>query len=368
MEINKLKNSEVEIIGEISAEDFKKYEEKAFEKLGENIEVDGFRKGKVPRNILEGKIPEMSILEEMAEMALAENYPKIIIDNKIDAISRPEISITKIAKGEALGFKIKTAVMPEVKLTDYKKIASAENKDKIKVEVTDEEFEKTILEIRKMRAPKFEGQEEEHKCENENCEHKPAEIKAKSDAVGSPDSSKEEFREEDLPTLDDDFVKTLGKFENVEDFKNKLKENIQKEKEVTEKQKKRLKIVEKIIEESVIELPRILIDVELDKMMHQMKGDILAMGLPFEDYLKHLQKTEDDIKKDWEKEAEKRAKLQLIINKIPLDEKIEAEKDAVQKELDVILEQYKDADPERARIYVESVLTNEKVFQFLENL
>ena len=110
IKINKLPKSEVEIEGELEAEVFETYFDKALKRIGENLEVDGFRKGKVPKNILLSKIPEAQILGEMAEMALSENYPKILEENKIDAISRPEISITKLARKNELGFKIKTTI------------------------------------------------------------------------------------------------------------------------------------------------------------------------------------------------------------------------------------------------------------------
>ena len=101
-------------------------------------------------------------------------------------------------------------------------------------------------------------------------------------------------------------------------------------------------------------------------MLAQMKGDIERMGLKFDDYLKHIKKTEEDMKKDLRPDAEKRAKSQLALNKIAVEEKIEPNKEAVEKEVAHIVAQYKDADPERARIYVETMLTNEEVFKFFE--
>src|SRR3989338_6780519 len=107
--ITKLPKSEVEIEGELEAEIFDSYYRQALEKIGARAEIDGFRKGHIPENILMSKIPEMHILDEMAEMAISEHYPKIIEEHKIDAIGRPEVAITKIARKNPLGFKIKTA-------------------------------------------------------------------------------------------------------------------------------------------------------------------------------------------------------------------------------------------------------------------
>ena len=151
--IKKLPNSEIEIEGELDSDLFETYFAKAVKKIGENLELDGFRKGKVPENILLSKVPEIQILEEMAELALSEQYPKILEGlpaqagekiNTLDVIGRPEISITKLARRNPLGFKIRTAVVPEVKLPDYKKIAQeiiSKITDKEKsVEVTEENW------------------------------------------------------------------------------------------------------------------------------------------------------------------------------------------------------------------------------------
>ncbi len=345
--VNKLPKSEVEIEGELEADVFETYYAKALKKLGENVELDGFRKGKVPESVLVSKIPEISILEEMAELALAENYAKILEDENIDAIARPEISIIKLGRKNPLVFKIKTAVLPEIQLADYKKTAKeviAEITDAEKnIVITDEDLENTITDIRKSRAPKV------HMAEHE---HKEGEV----------------HPEPELPELNDEFVQAMGPFKDVADFKTKLRENLKLEKENQQKEKTRLKIVEKIIDESTIELPEILVEVELDKILHRMESDISQMGLKFDDYLKHLNKTVEDLRKEFRTDAEKKAKLALVLSEIAKKENITPDEAQVAKEVDAILEHYKDADPERAQMHVEGVLTNEKIFQFLENL
>jgi trigger factor len=312
----------------------------------------GFRRGKVPANILEKNIPEMKILEEMASLALNEHYPNILVEEKIDAIGQPEITIKKLARKNPLEFKITTVVIPEVKLPEFKKIAQKinkefEEKDK-NVEVTDKEVEDTIMDIRKSRSPK--------KHMSEPHEHE--------DGV---EHSHDEPKEEELVPFDDEFVKALGPFENVEDFKKKLKDNIKLEKENLAREKNRLKIIEEIISKSEMDLPEMLIEAELGKILFRMESDITQMGLKFEDYLKHLNKTVDDLKKDFRPDAEKRSKLSLVLNEIAKQEKLIAEKDEIEKEVAHLIEHYKDADPERARMHAENVLTNEKVFRFLED-
>ena len=308
------------------------------------MELPGFRKGKVPEKVLLSHIPEMQILETMAELALSEHYPKIIEQEKIDAIGRPDIAITKLARNNPLGFKIKVAVLPDIRLADYKKIAKKILGD-IKIEekniaVTEEDLENTIMDIRKSRAPKI-HMKEAH-------EHQGGE-------------------KEKLPDFNDEFVRALGPFKDIQDFKNKLRENIKLEKENAQKEKTRLKIVEKIIDDSMLDVPELLTKLEVDKIIYRMESDVSQMGLKFEDYLKHLKKTVEDLRKEFQKDGEKKAKLSLILNEIAKIEKITADEEQVAKEVAYILEHYKEADPERARMHAENVLTNEKIFQFLEN-
>lgn len=350
IKITKLPKSQIELEGELAAEVFDTFFHAALKKIKENTEIDGFRKGKVPETILLSKIPEIKILEEAAELALAEHYPQIIADQGIDVISRPEIAITKLARNNPLGFKIKTTTLPEVKLPDYRKVA-----DKVKkgltakdtdTTVSAEDIENTIMDIRKSRAPK----------------------KSMQEVAADTADGKEVKTEEELPEWNDEFVQSLGEFKDIADFRTKLEENLKIEKQNLVREKTRLKIIEDIIEKSEIDLPEVLVDLEIDKILYRMESDVAAMGMQFEEYLKHLNKSAEDLRKEFRNDGEKRAKLALVLNEISKAEKILADEEAVAKEVAHILEHYKDADPERARIHAENMLTNEKIFQFLESL
>lgn len=329
LKIKKLPNSEIEIEFQIPFEEIAKNRVSALKHLNEHVELPGFRKGKIPENILVGRVGEMAVLEECVEIVLPKIYTEIIEKEKIETLGRPQISITKLAPENPVEIKAKTATMPEVKLGDYKKIAQKENSKKEEVsEVKDDEVEKIIEQIQKTR-PKEDGKE---------------------------------------PAFDDDFVKSFGDFENVADFKKKVKENIKADRERKAKEKKKMSLAEGVIESSKINMPEILVESELEKMIHQLKDDVSRTSGKFEDYLKHIKKTEEDLKKDWRKDAEKNAKLQLILNQIAVEEKIKAEEKAVEHEVKHILEHYPKADPLRARIYVETILTNDAVFKFLEEI
>ena len=333
-DIKKLDNSEIEIEGEIKSEHLKSYRDKALEEMRKNAELPGFRKGHVPESMLIGKVGELSILEEGAYQAIREALPQLLSEHEYDFIGAPEVTITKIAQGEPLGFKIKIAVMPEVKLADYKKIAKEENlKEAPKIEVSEKEVEEAIGQILKSVAHNHD--------KNENAP---------------------------LPEINDELVKKLGDFKDVADFKIKIKEIIYKEKKNKTREKKRLEIVERIISDSKMSLPKILIENELDKMEAQFRDDIEKMGMKVEDYLKHLKKSFEDMRKEWRPDAEKRGKLQIVLSHIAISEKIQADKEQVEKETAHLLEHHKDANPAKAKEYMEMVMTNQKVFEFLESV
>lgn len=347
--ITKLDKSRVEIKTSVAAQQFDGYKAKALENIGQEAQIDGFRPGHVPTNVLEKKVGEQGILDEMAQLAIMEAYPKILIDNKIDAIGRPEIAITKVAMGNDLEFTITTAVMPTVTLADYKKIAKQTNATESTVTVDDSEIQAALLELRQMRA-----HQQMH-----------------DDGVEHHDHDHTKIEEKDLPELTDDFVKTLGKFEGIEDFTTKLRENLLKEKNDREIEKKRIALIDGIIDGSTIDIPDMLVDFELDKMMQQFAHDISMMGMTMEDYMKRIEKTEADLKKDWLENATKRAKMQLILDEIATKEKIAPTDEEIQGEIKKILDMYQnkaDISEERARAYVTQILTNAKVFDYLENI
>ncbi len=352
-EIKKLDKSEIEIVGIVPVLDFEKFEEKALGIIRERLELPGFRKGKAPTNVVKENVTEMMVLEEMAELALKDAYIKIIEENKIEAIGRPQIAITKIAKGLDLEFKIVTAVLPEMSLPDYKKMShELIEKNPIATVVVDEaEVEKTILELRKMRAEQAYGQG--HEGRENITEEEPAQTHP-------------EILESEYPLCDDTFAKSFGDFANAEAFKEKIRSNMKIEKETEGKDKLRLLIVEELLKDTSGDIPEILIESEIEKILYRLQSDITNSGFNFEDYLVQIKKTEEELRTEWRPDALKRAKLQMIIRTIADKEKLTPEKSEVDKEVNNIMTMYKDADPMRARAYVENMLENEKVFTFLE--
>lgn len=368
LNIEKKEGSRVCITAELPWEDFVVYRPTALKNIGEVLSVDGFRKGHIPDDIIVKQAGESAILEEMANLAFQKLYPQIIRDNKIDAIGRPEIQITKLASGNPLGFSITTSVMPEIVLPDYKKIASQTNSKKEEVKVSDEDIEKTIEEIRTMRAKqdlfkKMQNGDADH-VHDDSCNHDHEEIPNNKDE-SVEDVQKRIDEKLVLPEFNDEFVKTLGDFANVEDFKTKLRENILNDKKQKSEDKTRIDSIEAIIAETKLDLPDIIVDVELDQMISRMTADVSQMGMKFEDYLIKVGKTEEDIRKEFRPDAEKRAKIQIIVADIAKKENIIPDAEKVAQELEIIKQHYPEVDEKSARGYVETILTNDAVFAML---
>ncbi len=343
--IKPMAKSCIEITGSISTAIWEKNRGQALKYMNDSVTIDGFRKGMVPENILIAKVGESAILEEMAEMSLSKAYVDIIVDNKIDAIGKPEIQVTKLASGNPLEFRVVTAIVPELKLPDYKKIAKSEvakaSPDELKV--NDKDIDDAILRIRKSKAS------------HEGHDH----------AKLTPEEH-EKAIEASMPELTDDFVKLLGEFSDIPDFRNKLSVMIAEQKVDAAREKTRIRIADALADAIIVELPEIMIESELNRTQAQFEADVERMGVKLEDYLKHAKKTQEEVRAEWKPHAEKKAKLQMILNDIARAEKIVPAPEEVEEEVNHIVEHYTDADRDRATAYAETVLTNEKVFKFLE--
>lgn len=336
--ISTIEDGMVEINGELSWESFAAFEKKAFDRLAAHLELDGFRKGHVPESVAKAHINDELVLGDMAELAVQELYPIILTDKKIDAIGRPALAITTLARESALGFTIKTTVLPEIKLPDYKKIASA-HKLETPTPVTEEEIDKVVQDLRQLRAYGHVHGAEDH----------------------------DHAHEEPLPEVDDAFAKSFGNFETVATMREKISENITREKTQDAKDKRRIAIMESILAETAFTVPKIVLQSEQEKMLAQIEADISRAGLTLDDYLKQTSKTREELLSDFTPEAEKRGKFQLVINAIARDAQIVPTDAEVEAEAEKLMQAYPGADRARSIAYADLVLTNEKTFALLEN-
>ncbi len=344
VKVTKKEKSTVEIALTLPAEVFASFETKALEEHRSRVKIDGFREGKAPLETVKTQVGDAAVMDEMAHLAVIAAYPKIIEQEKIDAIGRPSIMITKMAPGNTFECTITTAVLPTLAVPDYKKIAQKISIEKADTEVAQAEIDAAIKELLRYRA--------HHEKLQANPESKMADI-----------------TDDELPELTDEMVKTFGAFESKAQFIEKLSENMALEKKDRAAEKRRADILEGIVTDTKAEVPEMLVDYELSKMLAQLEQDITRAGLTLDGYLKQSNKTKDDIKTEWYAEAEKRAKMQLVLNHIAVAEKIEPTDEEVAHEVEHVKEHYQgqQLDEQNVRAYVVAMLTNRKVIEFLEN-
>ena len=320
-----LPESEMEFVGEVPAADIEGYKDTAATHIAEHIELPGFRPGKVPKDMAVKKVGELAVLEEAVELFVKDFYPEFIDEQKVAPVGRPDIRITKLAPGQPIGLTIRITLYPEVTLPkDWKKLA-----EKVALETaapaTEEEVAKTLEDLRQSR---------------------------KKDDV--------------VPELSDEFAKSIGAFESLEHLKAQINQGIGEEKARSARDARRGKLIDALLEGTKVAVPRLFIESELEKILAQMREDVTRFGMTFDDYLKKASKTEEGVRNDFREQAAKRAKLQLTLNKLAQEEKVEADQTAVDAEMKHAMEHFPDANPELVRVHIETVMRNEGALKILE--
>ncbi|MDP4009086.1 MAG: trigger factor [bacterium] len=326
--------TEVCIEIELSPEELLRYKEKAVEDLAKGLRVEGFRPGKVPHDIARAKLGEEAILVEAADKAVNDNYSKTIQEREIEVVGEPDVSVLSLKEGEPFRFQVSVAHIPPFDLPDYQKIASLCARKEVVVE--ESEIDRALEWLQKNRAG-----------ENET-----------------------------LPLLTDEFAQSLGQFSSLSELKESVGEGLKQEKEMQETDRLRQDILERIGEETAIELPPVLIEREQRAMLDRVKYGVQAqLNISFEDYLEKMKKTEEQLLESMREDARKRAVNYLVLREISKREQIAPTKEEIEKEEEVILSQYrgekkgqKTLDAERVRAYTESAIRTEKTFCFLEAL
>jgi len=340
IQIKELSNCEIEITYEISGEEFDKFWGRAVKEMSLGVKMDGFRPGNIPEKVVISKVGENAVLEKAGEIAIRDTYSKIIKEKKLDAIGLPRASILKIAKSAPFSFKIVTAILPEIKLPEnYKEIANKVMSKKEEVKVEEKEIDTTLEQLRKMKISPEEKQKEKPK----------------------------------LPELNDEFAKSVGKFETLNELKDALKQNIKYEKEMKKKQEKRIESLDEILKEMKFDIPQVLVDGEKKNMMNDFKTSITSMGMKWEDYLKQIKKTEGEIYKGWDAEALKRVKYGLLLEQLGREIDFEITDSEVEEKIKTfhihegpIHGDAGNVDQDKLKDYAYGIIRNEKIFNFLE--
>ena len=387
VQVENLEKNMAKLTIEVPAEELEKALEKAYQKQKKNISVPGFRKGKVPRAMVEKMYGPAVFYEDAVNSLVPEEYSKAAEESKLDIVSRPEINVEQIEKGKAFIFTATVAVKPEVTLGEYKGLEVA----KADTTVTDEEVEAELKKEQEKNArtinvedrpaadgdtvtldfegsvdgvpfdggagkdypltlgshsfiPGFEEQlvgaalEEEKEVNVTFPEDYQAEELAGKAAVFKCTIHKIEAKE--LPELDDDFAKDVSEFDTLAEYKEDVKKNLTEKKAEDARRAKEDAAVDKVIENAQMDIPEAMIETQCENMVNEFAQRLAQSGLSMEQYMQFSGLTLDKLKEQVRPEAETRIKSSLVLEQIAKDEKIEITDEELDAEIEKMATQY----------------------------
>lgn len=410
-------NAELKMI--ISSEDFQKYCTDAYNKNKSKINIPGFRKGKVPKAMVDKYYGEEFFYEDAINLGFASEYVKGIDSLGIEPVARPEIDVQEIKKGSDVVINVKVVIKPEITLGDYKNL-------EIKypdTTVTEEEINQDLESKRNQnaryvniedRAVKdadiikldFEGKKDGVPFEGGKAENFSLVIGSKSfidgfeeqligmklneekvievtfpeqymepslaGAKATFDVKINEIQEKQLPELDDEFVKDISEFDTLEELKKDVEKNIKELKEKEANKEFENEIIETIVKNSTIDLPKEMIDTEVEHMFNEFSQGLAYQGMNIDMYAKYINKSVDDLKNEMRSEAEKRVKGSLVLEKIKEIENISYTDEQLDEELsnmalayNMDVEKIKEILPEEQRRYMAENIAIRNTVEFL---
>jgi len=419
VEIEKQKENEVKLKIETDKLEVNSSLDKVYNDVSYEIKIPGFRKGRIPKNILNMHLSKEYFFDKTAEKLIPKSYLEAIEKINIQPIDQPEIKVIQIEEDKPLIFEATVQVRPEVKLGSFDKISI--QKEDIKVTDSDvkneirkiqenqaklnvvknrkskkddfllidsegyvegkviegSKVEKQLVQLGKNAAPEFNdklvgcsaGDEREIKI------LVPKDIEDKK-IVGKEITYKVkviEVKEKELPELDEDFVKTIGNYKTLDDFKKDIKDKLEKQVEMINKNNYERKLLGKVVDVCEVKVPKVLIERELEYMMKSLEDDLKAKDLSLQDYYTSIKTDEEKVKKEYEIVAEKRIKQELVLDKISQAEKIQVTEKEVKDKIKTIAKEMKQ-DPLKVEATfkknnnldgLEESIKREKIIDFL---
>ncbi|GGJ84270.1 trigger factor [Lentibacillus kapialis] len=366
---------------EVSADEFDKALDQAFKKVVKDVQIPGFRKGKVPRKIFEKRFGVESLYQDAVDIVLPDAYANAVEETGIEPIEQPEVDIEEIEKGKDLIFKATVNVKPEVTLGEYKGLEVEEQS----VEVTDEDVEHEIEHQREHHAElivkeegtveegdtaviDFEGFVDGEAFEGGKGEDYSLEIGSnqfipgfEEQLVGKASDEETEItitfpedyhaehlagkeavfnvtihdiKTKELPELDDEFAKDVDEeVETLDELKEKKKEELQSQREQDAENQKRETLIEKASDNAEVVIPDAMVETELDRMLQEFEQRLQMQGMTLDMYYQFSGQDKDALKEQMREDAEKRVKTNLTLEAIFNEENLEVTDDDVEKEL-----------------------------------
>ena len=387
LQVEKLEHNMAKLTIEVSAEEVEKALQAAYLKERSKISLPGFRKGKVPRQMIEKMYGPEVFYDEAANRMISEAYAKAYDESELEIASQPKIDIVQLEKGKSFIFTAEVAVKPEVKLGEYKGLKV----DKYSTRVTQKEVDEEIEKVREQHARivevtdravadkddvtlDFEGFVDGVAFEGGKGENYPLTIGSGSFIPGFEEQligaeidkevevnvtfPKEYHSEElagkdatfkctvhtikakELPELDDEFASEVSECETMDAYRAEVKKNIKERKERTGKEKKENQAVDQAIENAQMDIPEAMIEFQVRQMADDFARRIQQQGLTVEQYFQFTGMTAEKMMEEMRPQAEKSIKTRLVLEAIVKAENIEVSDERVEEELTKMAEAY----------------------------
>ena len=387
VQVENLEKNMAKLTIEVAAEEVEKALQVAYMKEKGKISIPGFRKGKVPRQMIEKMYGPAVFYEDAANTLIQDNYPSAVDESGIDIVSRPTIDVVQIEKGKSFIFTAEVAVRPEVKLGKYlgvqvTKIDTSVSDDEVAAELEKEREKNARTVTVTDRAVQngdtavidFEGFVDGVAFEGGKGENHPLEIGSHSfidtfedqlvgknagdevdvnvtfpeqyqaaELAGKPALFKvkiHEVKAKELPELNDEFAQDASEFDTLEEYKADLKKHLEEQKENDAKRTKEDEAIQKIIDKSSMDIPEAMLDTQCENMINEFAQRIAQSGLSMEQYMQFSGLTLDKLKEQVRPEAETRIKSSLVLEQIAKDENIEVTDDEINAEVEKMAAAY----------------------------
>ena len=386
--VEELGKSMVKLTIEVAAEEFEKAMETAYQKNKNKLSVQGFRKGKAPRAMIERMYGAGIFYEDAANELIPDAYEKAAVESGLDIVSRPEIDLVQVEKGKAFIFTAEVAVKPEVTLGEYKGVEV----EKTDVSVSDDEVAAELDRVREQNAriitvedrPVADGDETvidfegfvdgvpfaggkgedyklvigshsfidtfEEQLIGKNIGEEvdvnvtfPTEYHA-AELAGKPALFKvtvKAITAKELPELDDEFAVDVSEFDTLAEYKEDIKKSLLEKKEKEAKFAKEDKVVDAIIEKATMEIPDAMIDTQTRQMAEEYAQRLQMQGLSLEQYFQFTGMNANSFMENLKPQALKRIQCRLVLEAVVKAENIEVSEEELDKEFDTMAQNYR---------------------------
>ena len=409
--------NEVKLTFNIEAEKFEEAIKKVYTKTAKYFNIPGFRKGKAPFQLVERQYGAAIFYEDAFNELVPEIYDEAIRENKVEAVSRPNIDIVQMEKGKELIFTATVETKPEVELGKYKGIEIK----KIEYTTSDKDIEHELGHMAERNARlvtvedrpvengdittiDFEGSVDGVKFEGGTSENheltigsntfipgfedqiigmkideeKDIKVKFPDDYFSKDLAGKDavfkvklhEIKKKELPKMDDEFAKDVSEFDTLDELKNSIKERLDTQNADKTKYETEEEAIKTVCDNTPIDIPNGMIEMEIDNMLHDMEHRLQYQGLNLTQYLQIMGKTEEDVRKEFKEQAEKSVKSRLVLEAIVKAEKIEANPDEVTDKIKEMATRYGRKEEEllenaQLQDYIAENVKTEKAIDFI---